>query len=427
VLLIAVLALVNLYVFVWRDKGLLSGRGPATVLPLEDGVASAPAAACSGDPVRIFEGLDALLRVKTRLADGRTLRLGLLELGVASPEIDAIEAEVRAHIDLGLLAGSGAGLVIAQDRHGSVHGLEIELAEGHLVQACRGPTGLRARNIQHPLRTDVEVVALTLPEDGDLVRAIEDRGEKPELAGVLAEALAHDVDLLVETRPGDELSAIVEKRHLGRHFHRYGTVLAVRYHGAAGHVGRYLYKPTGRRAAFFDADGQPTRRVLLRSPIGWYRSDPSARATLAPTIEFVGGEVGAVYRQPEGAPVLALADGVVRTVSHREASGLTLELSLPDGRVLRYCRLLRLIGQLEPGTPVEQGQLVGLVGHSGQTPVDALRLEVVEPGTGARLDPVAVTTGDAKGERVGEPIPVAFREEFSRDIAPWRRALKQAG
>lgn len=421
--------MVNLYVFAWREEALSFSMEAAAIAEGPSGVADPPTEACPGDPVRIFEGLQDQLRLETKLSEGKTLRLGLLELGVSPPEIGSVEAAVRNNVALELLAGSGAPLVVAVDRFGGVQALEIELAEGHLVQGCRGETGLEVRNIQHPLRTDVEVLALELPRDGDLVRAVADVDEKPELAQLIANTLAHDVDFAIESRPGDRIQLIVEKRYLGRSFHRYANVLAVRYRGAAGYFAHYYYKPKGAEAGYFDGEGRPTQRKLLRSPVGWYPYNPELRASMPATIEFVDGKVGAIYRRGQGAPVVAIGDAEVTSVRNREDTGLTVELKLEDGRVLRYAHLMRFVGELELGQKIEQGTVFALVGHTGKTPGDRLRLEILEDSEGQLqyVDPVLLTAkGEDRAEQVGEPVPKKQLDRFLRDIRPWRRAMRQA-
>lgn len=441
-LALTLLAVVNGWVFFGRGGSLgeLAGLGAAAIEdksgPLPP-LADPPAHPCGGDPVRIFEGLEQLLPLSTSLSGGMTLRLALLQLGIAGDEIDRIEASVRTHVDLSLLGGSGAPLRLAMDRHGTVHALEIELAEGHILQACRGAEGgdFEVRNIQHPLRTDVEVVTLELGGDADLAVAVVEAGEKPELAELIAAALAWDVDFMTEARPGDRIQVMVEKRWLGRRFHRYGQTLAVRFVGASARVAYFRYKPEGGQPAYFDPEGQPMRRALLRSPVGFHRVDPEARGLLPPSIEVVQSRIGAVYRLPEGAPLVALGDGEVTDVDRSASEGHVLEFRFDDGTIARYAHVMRMVGELSIGTRVNQGQIVALAGHSGRTPSDRLRLELrrddVDDGDGNKttkvLDPLLVLGREAaRPALVGAPIPDAQKKRFSDDVAPWARALKLA-
>jgi murein DD-endopeptidase MepM/ murein hydrolase activator NlpD len=437
VLLMSVLAVVNAYVFLWRGEGglssFLSGAPTAVIGGHEGGplppVGNPPERACTGDPVRIFEGLDDLVYLESALSRGLTLRLLLLQLGILGAEIDGIEANVRTHVDLGLLGSSGAPVRVAMDRLGGVRALEIELAEGHVLQACRDgelADGWRVRNIQHPLRSDVEVVAITLGRDADLGTAVEAAGEKPELARRIAAELAHDVDFMTEARPEDELTVVVEKRWLGRGFHRYGTILAVRFHGVAARVEHFRYKPEGAASGSFDAKGQPVRRALLRSPVGYHRVAPEARGMLPPSLEVVEGRVGAAYRLPEGAPLVAIGDGVVVEVESDAERGHYLDLELRDGTRVRYMHLVRTVG-VEVGTDVRQGQIIALAGHSGRTPHDRLRLELWQEVDGAlaTVDPMQLQAkGSARAPRVGDPVPAAQLRRYEDDVAPRRRALR---
>ncbi len=431
----AILALVNAYVFVWNEDGLFSGMGALQAASIEARTgplpprADAPSEACGGDPVRVFEGLEDLLRLDTSLRGGATLRLALLSMGTPGEQIDAVEAAVRSKVDLGLLGGSGAPLHIAADRAGGIHALEIELAEGHVLQACRGEDGFEVRNLQHPHRADVEVLSIELGDDADLANAVVQAGEKPELAELIAETLASDVDFLTEVRPHDKVEVMVEKRFLGRRFHRYGSVLAVAFRGAVRRVAYYRYKPPGRDSAFFDADGQPVLRSLLRTPVSYFSVEAGSRGLLPASVEIIEGRLGAVYRLPEGTPLVAIGDGIVVAAGETRKEGRFLDLQLHDGTIARYCHLSRFIGNIEEGRELFSGDIVGLAGHSGRTPNDRLRLELwtEREGVLSTVDPLRLTgEGQARARRVGMPIDDDERDRFVEDIAPQRRALKAA-
>jgi murein DD-endopeptidase MepM/ murein hydrolase activator NlpD len=347
-----------------------------------------------------------------------------LGVGVEGDAIEELELSVRSKYDLSLLAGSGAPVRVAMDRDGRVHALEIELAEGHLVQACRRGGALEVRNIEHAMRADVSVVALTLGSDG-LSGAVEAAGEFPELGALVAKQLAYDVDFHTEARPGDRIQMIVEKRYLGPHFHRYGRVLGVRYIGAGGRVAYYRYKPEGHSGGFFDREGRPMRRELLRAPVAWYPVSRGEQGRLPPRVEFVEGRMGAIYSRSAGAPVLALGDGKVTKIRNDAEDGLTLELQVGERRI-RYMHLARLFGDIEVGQELRQGQILGLVGSSGRAPSARLRMEISEGEE--ILDPMIVhNRGNGRPPRVGEPVPENSRERFAQDIRPWSRSLRRAG
>lgn len=426
-LFLAVLALINAYVLVWRDEGSISEfdlQATAIAGAAQKGFAAPPEDVCGADSVRIFDRADNLISQRTRLTEGRTLRLGLLGIGVEGEAIDEIEVAVRDKYDLSLLAGSGAPLRIAADRSGRVHALELELAEGHLIQACRRDGKFEVRNIEHPLRADVAVVALVL-ESGVLSEAVEQADEYPELAGLVAKRLAWDVDFHTEARPGDRVQLIVEKRYLGPKFHRYGRVLAMRYIGAAGRVAYYRYKPEGEKGGFFDREGRPMKRELQRSPVAWYPVAQSDRGRLPPKIEFVEGRMGAIYHRAAGAPVVALGDGKITHVRQDAEDGLSVEIEVGELKV-RYMHLGRLFGDIEAGQEVRQGQIIGLVGTSGRASTPRLRLELLRGDE--VIDPMIVhNRGQGRSPRIGETVPDKIRERFAKDIRPWSKSLRQAG
>jgi murein DD-endopeptidase MepM/ murein hydrolase activator NlpD len=424
VLLLGVLALINAYVLVWRSEGGIAEFDAALAIAGEgDEFAKPPTNACGDDPVRVFDEAAGLIRQVTTLTEGRTLRLGLLGLGTTGEQIDRFETAVRDTVDLSLLAGSGAAVRIASDRSGMVHALEVELSEGHVLQACRRGVDIDVRNLEHPLRADVAVIGLKTGRGG-LTKAVEAAGESPELAPLVARTLAHDVDFLTESRPGDALQVLVEKRYLGHHFHRYGAVLGIRYVGAAGRLAHFHYKVKGRSGAFYDRRGKSVRRELLRSPVAWHPVESGGRGALEPRVEFVDGRVGAIYPRPLGAPVVALGDGEIERVGTDGDRGLNVIVRVGDAHI-RYEHLDRVIGDPAVGTRVRQGQLIGTVGRSGKTPRAQLRLEIERDGE--IINPLFITDrGPGRPPVVGEPIPEDDQSTFSTDVRPWSKALRQA-
>jgi murein DD-endopeptidase MepM/ murein hydrolase activator NlpD len=152
-----------------------------------------------------------------------------------------------------------------------------------------------------------------------------------------------------------------------------------------------------------------------------WRSTRSTR-----TREFIDGRQGAMYRRPEGAPVVALAKGKVEFADFRGNEGLVLELRGDDGTLVRYAHLARLRREYRVGDEVAQGELVGLVGHTGLARNHRLRMELVD-AAGKLVDP-SLLTGSSRSivTRVGEPLPESAKANFLGDVDAWRNAMKKA-
>jgi len=201
----------------------------------------------------------------------------------------------------------------------------------------------------------------------------------------------------------------------------------VRYLGAAGRIAYFRYKPVGGALEFYDGEGVPMRRALRRSPVAFHPVKALARNLLPPELESVGGRGGAVYRLAEGAPLVALADGVVRRIGRDEELGLVVEIAHDDGLVARYAHVGAVFGALQAGQRVRASQLVAVAGHSGRTPHDRLRLELWREQGGPE-DPFVLTAkGDARPAVLGAPLEGEALARFREDVRAWGLALRKAG
>jgi murein DD-endopeptidase MepM/ murein hydrolase activator NlpD len=70
---------------------------------------------------------------------------------------------------------------------------------------------------------------------------------------------------------------------------------------------------------------------------------------------------------PEGAPVYALTDAVVLTLTDGGACGIGLTLQSLDGFEWVYCHLSHREAAVQPGAVLSAGQWVGLVGSTGHS------------------------------------------------------------
>lgn len=95
---------------------------------------------------------------------------------------------------------------------------------------------------------------------------------------------------------------------------------------------------------------------------------------------------GLDFGAPSGTDLVAVADATVKEVADAGAYGLRTILTLEDGTDVWYCH--QLVSLVSPGESVEIGEIIGLVGSTGNSTGPHLHLEV-HPAGGGATDPAA--------------------------------------
>lgn len=127
-------------------------------------------------------------------------------------------------------------------------------------------------------------------------------------------------------------------------------------------------------------------------PTGADRAEAATDGQMViPASGFVEGKVGdgcrGVPRNHQGidisgpadAPILAAYDGVVKTRSYNLGYGYFVDIEHPGGYMTRYAHMPEQ-SPFAPGTKVERGQQIGVVGRSGNATGNHLHFEVWRNG-----------------------------------------------
>jgi murein DD-endopeptidase MepM/ murein hydrolase activator NlpD len=99
---------------------------------------------------------------------------------------------------------------------------------------------------------------------------------------------------------------------------------------------------------------------------------------------------GLDFSAPSGTDLVAIADATVTEVADAGPYGLRTILTLEDGTDVWYCH--QLVALVSPGESVEIGEVIGLVGSTGNSTGPHLHLEV-HPAGGGATDPAAWLSG----------------------------------
>lgn len=277
----------------------------------------------------------------------------------------------------------------------------------------------------HGFEASVEAYEVTRAEatvagrigDGvtSLFAAMTAAGEQADLAITLAEIFGGEIDFNSDLQPGDSFDALVEKVHREDRFVRYGPVIATRLENAGRTLTAVRYAPPGGQAAYYDLEGRSLKRFFLKSPLKFEPQITSrfSRARLHPVLKIVRPHLGVDYRAPTGAPVVAVAAGVVTGASWRGGGGRTVSIRHASGYESFYLHLSSFASGMRPGARVAQGQLIGRVGSTGLSTGPHLDYRLKRNGT--FVNPVA----EHKRLPPGDPIAAEHLDDFRavRDAA----------
>ncbi len=102
---------------------------------------------------------------------------------------------------------------------------------------------------------------------------------------------------------------------------------------------------------------------------------------------------------PLGAPVRAAESGTVRFAGTAGGYGNMVEIAHPDGLATRYAHLSRML--VRPGTQVEQGEVIALMGSTGRSTGSHLHFEV--RAHGHAIDPLGELGAAPAWQEVSPP------------------------
>ncbi|GBE29468.1 murein DD-endopeptidase MepM [bacterium BMS3Bbin04] len=245
-----------------------------------------------------------------------------------------------------------------------------------------------------------------------------ENGGTPQLAVLFFEVFQFTHYFAVDTRRGDRFSFVVEEIWREGVRTGYGSILAARYSGEFDTLTAVLKTDGMGTGEHFDDEGFTFRRDLLRVPF------PAARITSTYGVRRhpVTGQTrmhhGVDLAADRGTPVVAAGRGVV-TIAARNDPGYGNWVHIKHGDSgfeTRYGHFQKIAQGIHEGVHVEQGDVIGYVGSTGQTTGPHLHYEVFRDGK--RMNPLKVKGSPV--QRIEGDELAAFIETTYR---PWTYLL----
>lgn len=283
------------------------------------------------------------------------------------------------------------------------------------------PEALDARVV--PYEKTVEVTGIDARIDADhssLISAIDESGERVQLAMDLADIFSGQVDFQTDLQQGDRFEVLFEKTSHDGEFSGYGAVLGASIDVDGRQMTAYRWQdPATGHVGYYDGQGRSLKRFLLKSPLKFEPRITSRFTTrrFHPLDHVFKPHLGVDYGAPTGAPVVAVASGVVVSAARSGASGNMVHLKHPGGFETYYLHLSAFGSGVRAGARVEQGQVIGRVGATGAATGPHLDYRLKR--NGVFVNPVTEHARQAPGDPIGAAQLAAFktrRDEVMKEM-----------
>ena len=152
----------------------------------------------------------------------------------------------------------------------------------------------------------------------------------------------------------------------------------------------YQYKDKNGNIKYFHSDGKNLKKALLQKPIKQARISSKFGIRMHPITRCKKMHKGVDYASRKGTPVLSAGDGIVQLVKYSSSYGKYIVIKHNNEYTTLYAHMSKFHPQINKGSRIKQGQVIGYVGNSGRTTGVHLHHEVRRHGI--PINPVKANT-----------------------------------
>jgi len=168
---------------------------------------------------------------------------------------------------------------------------------------------------------------------------------------------------------------------------------------------------------YYDETGKSAKKFLVRKPVndGLMRSGYGWRRH--PILGFAKMHTGVDWAAPRGTPIYASGNGVVEKAGWEGGYGKYVRLKHNNGYETAYGHMSALARNIQPGTRVRQGQVIGYVGSTGLSTGPHVHYEIIV--NNRFVDPMRIKL--PRGRVLEGPALASFDHERERFDAAMNR------
>ena len=235
--------------------------------------------------------------------------------------------------------------------------------------------------------------------------AMDEAGVPEAITEQVVTLFESDLDFRRHVNAGDIVRVIYENQLVGGRDIGAYKLLAVRFEAdEKTYEALYFENPETRKGNYYDAQGRSVKRGFLAEPLRFTRmSSGFTTYRLHPLFGDPRAHRGVDYAAPHGTPVRSVADGVVVSKGWSTGYGNTVEIKHNERYSTLYAHLSGFAGNLNRGTTVAMGEVIGYVGSTGWATGPHLHYEFRV--NGRHVDPSRVIAENPQVPSLaGEPL-----------------------
>jgi murein DD-endopeptidase MepM/ murein hydrolase activator NlpD len=222
-----------------------------------------------------------------------------------------------------------------------------------------------------------------------LAAAAERAGVPPGVLAEMIRAFSYDIDFERDIQPGDTFTVLYDRveDEFGRPT-RLGQMVYAEMVLGGRPVRLFRFTPKDGEPEYFTAEGENTRKPLLRTPIDGARLSSGFGMRLHPILGYTRKHQGVDFAAPSGTEIYAAGDGTVVRIGRVGGYGNYVEVKHNEQYKTAYAHLSRFARGLKEGERVRQGEVIGYVGMTGSATGPHLHYEVYYRGE--QVDPQSI-------------------------------------
>ena len=294
-----------------------------------------------------------------------------------------------------------------------------------ILEAIKGKADVRKLTIGKPYSLFFSNDSIALPEyfvyhpsvSGYTVIHLQDSLYGNDLTYYLSDVYAWTVDFF-RLQKGDRFKIIYTEKFVDDSISIGIERIKAAYFEHKGkplYAFEYISDPNKGIVDYFDDNAKSLRRAFLQGPLKFNRV--SSRYNLRRRIAYYGNRIrphkGTDFAASVGTPILATANGSVVKSGYTKGNGNYVTLKHNSTYSTQYLHMKKR--KVKTGQFIEQGEIIGWVGMTGNTSGPHVCYRFWK--NGRQVDPFKQKLPDAK------PISKKLQAEFSKYIIPYKTKL----